>query len=118
LTYLQNIKDMPSLCINLDGVGDVAAPNAVSFYGCPQEIEAVARETLIASGTAVEGESWVAGDHSIFTMQRIPALALTTADMVERWRTVAHTPNDTIERLDPARLVDLAMALSHLLKSL
>jgi aminopeptidase YwaD len=103
------------LGLNLDGVGHRGGRPAYSLYGCPPELDAVIRRAFAAHPALVEGGPWYQSDHSLFLMQGIPALALTSQQFNELWSEVAHTPHDTPDLIDPAQLVDIACALRDLL---
>jgi aminopeptidase YwaD len=61
-----------------------------------------------------EGEQWYQSDHAVFVMNGRPAVAITTALMPEVWATIPHTPADTLDVVDPRKLVQVALALSAL----
>jgi aminopeptidase YwaD len=106
------------LGINLDGVGHRGGRPAYSLYGCPPELAGLIRKVLGAYPVLVEGEAWYQSDHSLFLMQAVPALALTSQQFTELWSEVAHTAADRPEIVDPAQLATIALALSDLLRSL
>ncbi|MFU8889205.1 MAG: hypothetical protein ACNA8N_11455 [Trueperaceae bacterium] len=58
------------------------------------------------------------GDHAVFAMHGVPALAVTSERIQDLVATVVHTPADTVEWVDPAKLVRLARSLERLLARL
>jgi aminopeptidase YwaD len=106
------------LGINLDGVGNRGGQPAYSLYGCPPELAGLIRQALGAYPGMVEGEAWYQSDHSLFLMQGVPALALTSQQFTELWSEVAHTAADRPEIVDPDQLVTIAWALRDLLNNL
>jgi aminopeptidase YwaD len=66
----------------------------------------------------IEGEAWYQGDHGLFLMNQRPTLALTSELVAELMAEITHTPKDTPETVDPARLVMVAHALRDLLANL
>ena len=66
----------------------------------------------------VEGDPWYQGDHGILLINQIPALALTSELVMELMNGITHTPKDTPEMVDAAKLVAVAQALRDLLLSL
>jgi aminopeptidase YwaD len=66
----------------------------------------------------VEGEPWYQGDHGLFVMNQIPALAITSESFVELLKEIVHTPKDVPEIVDTSKLVDVALALRDLLMAL
>jgi len=118
LLYLgenQGQMDGISLAINLDDVGYFKGKNAYSFYGCPDELAEQVRRTFAAHPDLVEGEQWYQSDHMVFVQSGVPAMAVTSDHFVEMMETITHTPQDTIEKVDPERLARLALALRDLL---
>ncbi len=102
-----------ALNINIDGVGYREGPSACSYFGLPEHIHQKAKELLESGVGIVEGEPWVEGDHSIFLQHGRPAIAVTSAWMLEHMhdQTITHTPADTIENVDCGKLVELSVAL-------
>jgi aminopeptidase YwaD len=113
----QDSFDGIALAINIDGAGYRAGKTAYSFYGCPVEIESAARTALSGYQGLVEGESWVQGDHSMFIMGGRPAIAVTSEMFWEILTEIAHTPRDTIDQVDTARLAEAALALRDVIRS-
>ncbi len=121
LAYLQQYGgelNRVVLVINADDVGYRRGPSAFSLYGCPAEIERLAREILGRFPGLVEGEPWYTGDHMIFVQQGVPALAVTAERMPDLMRTVTHTSRDTPDLIDEAKLVEVARALEALVRVL
>ena len=106
------------LGINLDGVGYHQGDSAYSLYGCPAGIAASIRDVFSASAGVVEGSPWYQGDHGLFLMNQRPALAITSESFTKLWQEIAHTPKDSPEIVDSAKLVEVALALRDLLIAL
>jgi aminopeptidase YwaD len=102
------------LGINLDDVGYHKGKTAYSLYHCPPGIEASIRGVFSAHPEMVVGEPWYQGDHGLFLMNQVPALAITSERMAELMRDICHTPKDTPEIVESAKLVDTALALRDL----
>ena len=105
------------LGINIDDVGYHKGGVAYSLYDCPTPIASVIRETFSAHPALVEGEPWYQSDHSLFLINGVPALALTAEMLTELMTEITHTPKDTPEIIDAAKLVETALALRDLLLS-
>jgi aminopeptidase YwaD len=103
------------LGINLDDVGYYRGQIAYSLYGCPLELADSIRKTFSRHGGLLEGESWYQGDHGLFLINQTPALAITSELLEELMSEITHTPKDNLEIVDPAKLVNLALALRDLL---
>lgn len=100
-----------ALAINLDDVGYFEGKNACSFYNLPAEMEAKVRATFALHPDLTPGEPWYQSDHMVFVQNGVPALAITSDHFVEMMQTITHTPQDTLDKVDPARLARLALAL-------
>ncbi len=103
------------LGINIDDVGYRNGRVAYSMYDCPAEIASVVHQVVAPRQGLVEGEPWYQGDHGLYLINQIPALALTSEALAELMGGITHTPRDTPEIIDPARLVEVAEALADLL---
>jgi len=110
----QGLLDEILLNINIDGVGFRKGKTAYSFYECPSEINAQVRKTFSAHRELLEGSVWYSGDHMIFALNNVPALALTSEQGMKGLAQVSHTPQDKPALVDTAKLVKTAYALRHL----
>ena len=106
------------LGINVDDVGYRKGRVAYSLYDCPTEIDDAVREVFAGHPGLVEGPPWYQGDHGILLLNQVPAVALTAEELAELMAEITHTPRDTVEIVDPARLVEVAQALYNLLQRL
>lgn len=103
------------LNINIDDVGYFQGYSAYSLYECPDEMARVIRKSFSTHPGISEGEPWNQGDHMIFVMNQVPALALTSEKAMENLTTITHTPEDRPELVDYSKLVEVALALHQLL---
>jgi aminopeptidase YwaD len=103
------------LNINLDGLGWKGSPTAYSFYECTDEMTVKVRQAFESHPELVEGPAWPQGDHMIFAMSGVPAMAITTEKFAELEHDIAHTGKDVPELVDPAKLVATARALYDLI---
>jgi aminopeptidase YwaD len=99
------------LGVNIDGAGYRDGGTAYSLYNCSPELEDPIRAELAGRPGIVEGEPWYQGDHGLFLMHDVPALAVTSEHFVKIWSEIAHTERDTLDVLNVARLVETALAL-------
>jgi aminopeptidase YwaD len=116
--YLQQNADKLGelvLAVNIDVAGYYEGNTAYSLYDCPEEIAALIRMAFSALEDCVEGEQWYQSDHSIFIQQQVPALALTSDRFMELSTYVTHTPQDSPEIVDCAKLANVALALQDVL---
>jgi hypothetical protein len=56
-------------------------------------------------------------DHMVFAMRGVPAIAITSTGLTQIASTVAHTPADLPELVDPASLVEAAGYLRALIEA-
>jgi len=96
------------LGMNADDAGHVGAGTAVSFYGVPPETDALVRNLFTRYPGFAEGPQWPQGDHSLFAFNGVPAIAFTSEDFLETFRTITHTPKDRPELVDPVIVADVA----------
>jgi aminopeptidase YwaD len=105
------------LGVNLDGLGYQKGNTAYSMYGCPEAIAASIHTSLTIHKGLVEGEQWYQGDHMLFVLNGVPALAL-TSESVAQVIEITHTAKDRPELVDPAKLVGTALALHDLVTNI
>ena len=103
------------LGINLDDVGYHKGNVAYSLYDCPSDIATSIQEVFSVYQDIVEGEPWYQGDHGLFLINKIPALAITSELLNEVMAEITHTPKDRPEIVDTTKLVCAALALRDLL---
>ena len=106
------------LNINMDGLGSHKGKTIYSLYECPDELKATIQKTFTAQSGFGEGPPWFQGDHMVFAMIGIPALALTSENFVEILTEIAHTPKDSPDLVDCEKLVKTAITLQNLLADL
>jgi aminopeptidase YwaD len=106
------------LGINLDGVGYHKGDIAYSLYGCPENLGDQIRAALTDYPGIVAGEAWYQGDHGLFIMNQRPALAFTSSLAAELLSAVIHSPKDSLELIDTAKLANFAHALRDLILNL
>ena len=100
-------------CINMDGIGPALATSSITAMACSPEFEMQIK--LIASH--FPGVVWVApwpeSNHSTFAMRGIPAIALGSVGM----RSLAHSIDDTLENINPARLAEVIALVIEIVAS-
>jgi aminopeptidase YwaD len=100
-----------ALAVNVDGAGYRQGFTASSWYACPDELQEACDHALAAFPGVIPGDPWVQGDHSLFVMHGVPALAFTSEKMTALWAGIAHTEHDRVELVDPRKLEELAQAI-------
>jgi len=106
------------LGVNMDGVGYEHGDTAYSLYDCPRDLRQLLEETLSSHPELVEGTPWYQGDHGLFLMNEVPALAITSERMMDVVSCFAHTPEDRPEIVDVTKLIAVAVALRDVLMKL
>lgn len=82
LLYLRESLAKPERYLwaaNIDGVGMPGCDTTVALFDCPDAL-AIAARGLLGAGWS-EMEPWPQGDHTLFAMKGVPALALTSRDI-------------------------------------
>lgn len=102
-TYLQSPGEYV-YAFNVDGVGMKESNTSYSFYECPSEMEAKIREIARAYQGVEQIEPWPMGDHMMFAMSGVPAIAITSSEIFSLVETVLHTQEDTLAHIDMAKL--------------
>jgi aminopeptidase YwaD len=110
------LKDI-LLNINIDGVGYRQKKNEYSLYECSEDMARLIRGLFQSQDTLIEGQPWYQGDHMVFAMNGVPALAITSEGFMEVETKIAHTPADRPELVDCEQLVEIAHVLQELLIS-
>jgi aminopeptidase YwaD len=105
------------LNVNMDGLGSHHGKTLYSLYECPQELQSVVQEAIAAQADFAAGPPWFQGDHMLFVMNGVPALALTSENFMQILTEIAHTPKDRPELVDCEKLVKIATALQRLLEN-
>ena len=100
MAFMGGLTPEYSLAVSVDGVGLKGSATSVSFYECPKQIEERIMERTDRIGGIEKIEPWPMGDHMIFAMFGIPAIALTSANIFNILETVTHTPDDDMRHID------------------
>lgn len=103
------------LNINIDAAGYRQKKNVYSLYECPDELAHAIRKSFAGNEILAEGPPWYQGDHMVFAMNGVPALAITSEGFMEIETRFAHTPKDRPELVDCGLLVEVATALHELI---
>jgi aminopeptidase YwaD len=122
-TYLQERQttlDQIALNINIDGVGYWQGPTSWSAFHLSEPYAAAMHQAIAEDTQSVIGGPWYQGDHSIFLQSNIPAIAISSAWLLEHLTTqrITHTSNDQLSILEIERLLELSLRLHTLLETL
>ncbi|WP_229954538.1 M28 family peptidase [Parasphingorhabdus litoris] len=112
--------DTIALNINIDGVGYFEGDTAYSFFNLPENINELAVAELLGAPEACAGIEWPQGDHSMFVQSGCPAIAVTSDWLLENMatQTITHTTKDTVDLVDPDKVVACALALERFIDRL
>lgn len=122
MKYLENLNSNQqeiALVVNIDGAGYYKEPVAFSMYNTSEDQEKVIRDVFLRNKGIVEGAQWIQSDHGMFVKQGIPAIAITSNNMMETLSSeITHTPKDRPEIVDHSKLLSIADAVGELITDL
>jgi aminopeptidase YwaD len=104
-----------SLVVNVDGVGLKDQAATVAFFNCPAEWAGEVRAEMAGRSRLEEAEPWPEGDHSVFAMRGVPCIALTSGGIHALIDGIIHTPDDTLDLVEPAQIAAVVDFLAALL---
>ena len=106
--------------INIDGIGYHTGKTSLSVFNLAGNHAKEVDSLFATCPDIVLGSPWYQGDHSMFVQNGIPAIALTSAWLLENIQTqrITHTENDTINMVDVTKLSELAIALGAFINKL
>ncbi|MFC1888015.1 M28 family metallopeptidase [Candidatus Cloacimonadota bacterium] len=96
------------LCVNIDAAGCENNKVAISEMGCSESLKQKIENLIINYSDLMVGEPWYIGDHMMFVQQNVPAIAISSENLMELCRDITHTSKDSIEMVDPELLVETA----------
>lgn len=114
----QDALDKIAMNINLDAAGLIGERTGISYYDVRDELKRKAESIFSDETHYVEAEQWYQGDHMIFVMNDVPAIAISTENIMKVLSEVAHTKKDIPGLVDPAILLDIALKLKELITAL
>jgi aminopeptidase YwaD len=96
-----------ALAINVDGAGWREAPLSLALFECSVQLAESLRRLATEYPQLAEVSPWPQGDHMLFVMNGVPAVALSSQGAEALLERVIHTPGDmpdlvSIERLGQA----------------
>lgn len=121
MDYLKRYgNEMPEIlvAINIDDVGFKPGKSSYSFYECKSGFEEKVKNIFRKYEGLDHGEQWFNGDHMMFVQNQVPSIAITSEYTPELMKTVTHTSADTPDLIDVHKLVEIAMALNDVVRTL
>ena len=105
------------LVINCDGVGLKESKTAVSFLGLSKNREAFF-EKLISKREGIDLiEPWEMGDHMLFVRKGIPALTITSKEILRLIDVIAHTERDSLDIVDYDEVIKAVELVAEVVKA-
>ncbi len=92
---------------NVDGVGLKRSDLSYSFYECPEELQQRVERYASTKDGIERIDPWPMGDHMMFAMCGVPAIAITASNIFLLMESVLHTPNDTLNLVDVDKLAQV-----------
>lgn len=99
-------------CINMDGAAAALGTNNITAISCPLELEEKVRAVAAKFSGVVWVDPWPESNHSTFSFRGVPAIALGSTGM----RTIAHSVDDTLEQVSPAKLDEVTALVKELVE--
>jgi len=104
------------LNINCDGVGLQHSKTGIAYMECPDPIISVCEQARARFDGITIMEPWYQGDHMLFVMNQVPALAISSPDAIVLLETVIHTEKDTVDLVEPASILRAAQFLAQVVE--
>jgi len=108
------------LNINIDGAGYLDGLSSFSLFDLPEALSEKTIEIISKYEGITEGIQWPQGDHSIFLQFGVPAIAVSSKWFIDNISTqeITHTSKDNINIVDANKLVEISIAIDHLIRSI
>lgn len=103
-----------ALVINIDGVGLKEKPATIAFFNTDEVWTAKVSASLNTWPRLEKTDPWPQGDHSIFAMQGIACVAVTSGDIHSLIEDTLHTSRDSLELVEPEQISNAVDFLAHL----
>ena len=121
MLYLSENKDGFQdilLAVNTDGTGCKGYKTTFSCFDCKESMGQTIRNAFKDNKKFIEIDPWYQSDHMIFVMNGIPAVALTSENVMEVMTEIAHTPHDKIDKVDSNKIPEIAQAMKDMINGL
>ncbi|MFH2104097.1 MAG: M28 family peptidase [Chloroflexota bacterium] len=90
--------------INMDGIGAAMGTNSITTLAANDEFENTVKSIAGGYPGVVWVDPWPESNHSTFAMRGIPSIAFGSVGV----RSLAHTPEDTLDQISAAKLAEVA----------
>jgi aminopeptidase YwaD len=105
------------LAVNCDGIGLKNSKTAIAKMGLQEEKEMIINQLIRQRKDFEIIDPWVEGDHMLFQMNNIAAIALTSKNIFEMIDNIIHTEKDRIELIDYNKVNEVINFLEDLIKN-
>lgn len=115
MLYLEKNKDSMQdivLNINVDGAGYEKGKNSFCYFQCEGKLKEAIEDTFNSEEGFVKIDEWHQGDHMIFVMNGVPAIAI-SSEHQEIVTEIAHTRQDHLGRVDLEKLYEIIVTLKQ-----
>lgn len=109
--------DQVVFAVNIDGAGCKGYKTSFCCFNCEEESGHLVQQVFEKS-ESVQIDPWYQGDHMLFAMNQVHALAVSSENLYEIAAELAHTPEDTIENVDINKVLEIAETLQDLISRL
>ncbi len=108
------------LNITIDGAGYKEGGTVLSFFNLPDDLKRQVTDVMNGYHGFTEGSEYPQGDHFIFVQYDRPAIAVSSAWLIENLedQSITHTAADTVEIVDCARLAEIAEGLATIVRAI
>ncbi|MFC1478755.1 M28 family metallopeptidase [Candidatus Margulisiibacteriota bacterium] len=103
------------LAVNTDGAAYGQDRTTYCCFECSEELVHTVKKVFADKSHFTETDPWYQGDHMVFAMSGVPAIALTSESFEELSANIAHTEKDTIDKVNPETILIIAEALKELI---
>lgn len=106
------------LAVNIDGIGLSGYSSGISYYSCPDEVISASSAVLSRYPGISVVDPWPQGDHMIFALKEIPAIACSTCADPGSLHSILHTWADIQDNLDIGKILHTTDALEAVIRSI
>ena len=120
MLYLEQNQDAFQnilLAVNCDGAAYYKGKTSYCPFELNEEMRKAVEKHFTDRNGFIEAKKWYQGDHMLFVMNEIPSLAITSEYFNEVSSEIAHTPQDTIDKVNFIEINHIVDALINLIKS-
>ncbi|MCX7710906.1 MAG: M28 family peptidase [Clostridia bacterium] len=108
--------DQIVLNVNIDGAGYKHAKTSYCTLECEGKAAEIIESVFSGNEEFVRIEPWIQGDHMIFAMNQVPAIAIASENPYAISAEITHTPKDTLENVDMGKVFEIAVAIKNLIE--